>query len=72
MYNFHKLREANFESHFHHDHFRKDDRSAMSEIKRKPEKKKHRDDDYDDEGTSNISFKKHIRSQKTAAKELAP
>lgn len=40
MYNFHKIRENSQESYFHHEHFNANDRDALAEIKRKPEKKK--------------------------------
>jgi hypothetical protein len=40
MYNFHKIRENNSESYFHHEFFDRENINAMAEIKRKPEKKK--------------------------------
>jgi len=40
MYNFHKIRENSQESYFHHENFNANDKDALAEIKRKPEKKK--------------------------------
>ena len=40
MYDFHKIRKGNLENYFHHDKFVKGDLYAVSQIKRKPEKKK--------------------------------
>lgn len=40
MYNFHKIRENSQESYFHHECFNSNDRDALADIKRKPEKKK--------------------------------
>ena len=42
MYNFHKVRENNAESYFHHLSFDRHDEQRLAEIKRKPEKKKRR------------------------------
>lgn len=36
MYNFHKVRENNSESYFHHQCFDRADEEKLSEIKRKP------------------------------------
>jgi hypothetical protein len=40
MYNFHKIRENSSESYFHHECFDRNNRSALADIHRKPEKKK--------------------------------
>lgn len=40
MYDFHKIRKGNLENYFHHDKFVKNDLYSISQIKRKPEKKK--------------------------------
>jgi hypothetical protein len=40
MYDFHKIRKGNLENYFHHDKFVRGDLYSISQIKRKPEKKK--------------------------------
>jgi hypothetical protein len=40
MYDFHKIRKGNIENYFHHDKFVKGNLHLISQIKRKPEKKK--------------------------------
>ena len=40
MYDFHKIRKGNMENYFHHDKFVKGNLHLISQIKRKPEKKK--------------------------------
>jgi len=47
MYNFHKIRENNTESYFHHECFDRSNENKLSEIKRKPEKKKRKNDESD-------------------------
>jgi len=49
MYNFHKIRENSQESYFHHECFNSSDRDALADIKRKPEKKKKKGAESDEE-----------------------
>lgn len=49
MYNFHKVRENNAESYFHHLSFDRNDEQRLAEIKRKPEKKKRRAEESEEE-----------------------
>jgi hypothetical protein len=51
MYNFHKIRENSQESYFHHQHFDANNQEALAEIKRKPEKKKKKNTDSEDENS---------------------
>jgi hypothetical protein len=76
MYNFHKIRETNSESYFHHECFDKDNKSAMSEIKRKPEKKKRKNMEDDEEdvpcGNSEDSIPlKHKKSMRAEMPETS-
>jgi hypothetical protein len=36
MYNFHKIRENNVESYFHHQSFDRNDEKKLADIRRKP------------------------------------
>ena len=49
MYNFHKIRENNSESYFHHQCFDRLNEEKLVDIKRKPEKKKRKNEDSDSE-----------------------
>lgn len=49
MYNFHKIRENNTESYFHHQCFDRFNEEKLVDIKRKPEKKKRKNEDSDEE-----------------------
>lgn len=40
MYDFHKIKKGNLENYFYHDKFIQGDLHSISQIKRKPEKKK--------------------------------
>lgn len=61
MYNFHKIRESNSESYFHHQCFDRFNEHKLGEIKRKPEKKKRKNDDSDEEGGSDEESQKISR-----------
>lgn len=49
MYNFHKIRENHSESYFHHECFDRQNEQKLAEIKRKPEKKKRKNEESDEE-----------------------
>ena len=49
MYNFHKIRENNSESYFHHENFDRYNEQNLVDIKRKPEKKKRKNEETDEE-----------------------
>lgn len=40
MYDFHKVKKGDFENYFYHDKFIQGDLQSISQIQRKPEKKK--------------------------------
>lgn len=50
MYNFHKIRENNAESYFHHHSFDRSNEQKLADIHRKPEKKKRKNEDSEDDG----------------------
>jgi hypothetical protein len=52
MYNFHKIRENNSESYFHHHSFDRTNQLKLADIRRKPEKKKRKNEDSEEEGQS--------------------
>jgi hypothetical protein len=52
MYNFHKIRENNAESYFHHHSFDRDNQCKLADIRRKPEKKKKKNEDSEEEAQS--------------------
>jgi hypothetical protein len=52
MYNFHKIRENNTESYFHHHSFDRSSVLKLADIRRKPEKKKRKSEDSEEEGQS--------------------
>jgi hypothetical protein len=67
MYNFHKIRENSQESYFHHECFNATDRDALAEIKRKPEKKKKKGNDSEEEPCdSELRLKKLLKPQQRA------
>jgi hypothetical protein len=51
MYNFHKIRENNAESYFHHHSFDRDSQNKLADIRRKPEKKKRKSDSEEEGGS---------------------
>lgn len=64
MYNFHKIRENNSESYFHHQNFDRFNEQKLADIKRKPEKKKRKNEESDDEGQSEQE-ENSVRAQPT-------
>ena len=76
MYNFHKIREGQSESYFYHELFDRNNRYTLrlfrhfiSEIKRKPEKKKRKgdDQDFDDDLDDNVSLYRNKKKVKSLA-----
>jgi hypothetical protein len=65
MYNFHKIRESNGESYFHHESFDRFNEHKLSEIKRKPEKKKRKNDESDSEAFSDHEEKENVKPSLT-------
>lgn len=72
MYNFHKIRENNSESYFHHQNFDRYNVQNLVDIKRKPEKKKRKNEETDEEIQSDHEEKEYSRPapQKKVKEEL--
>jgi hypothetical protein len=74
MYNFHKIREGQSESYFYHELFDRNNmyclnllRHFISEIKRKPEKKKRKgeDQEFEDDVDDNVSLYRNKKKFKS-------
>lgn len=63
MYNFHKVRESNSESYFHHECFDRANEDKLADIKRKPEKKKRKNEESDEEMHSEIDEKEIMKPE---------